>query len=78
MRQLVSIIFHFSVFGVFSQTIENVDFYVESQRIVVRYDLIYPKPDTLISVSLDFRNDKGDKITLRGIVTGKQIGRAHV
>jgi len=63
MRQLVSIIFHFSVFGVFSQTIENVDFYVESQRIVVRYDLIYPKPDTLINVSLVFRNDKGDKIT---------------
>jgi len=63
MRQLVSIIFHFSVFGVFSQTIENVDFYVENQRIVVRYDLIYPTPDTLINVSLDFRNDKGDKIT---------------
>ena len=49
--------------SLFAQTIENVDFYVESQRIVVRYDLIYPKPDTLINVSLDFRNDKGDKIT---------------
>ncbi|HBW86639.1 MAG TPA: hypothetical protein DEF82_07860, partial [Crocinitomicaceae bacterium] len=49
--------------SLFAQTIENVDFYVESQRIVVRYDLIYPTPDTLINVSLDFRNDKGDKIT---------------
>jgi TonB family protein len=49
--------------SLFAQTIENVDFYVESQRIVVRYDLIYPTPDTLFNVSLDFRNDKGDKIT---------------
>jgi len=49
--------------SLFAQTIENVDFYVESQRIVVRYDLIYPKPDTLINISLVFRNDKGDKIT---------------
>ena len=48
--------------SLFAQTIENVDFYVESQRIVVRYDLIYPKPDTLINISLVFRNDKGDKI----------------
>ena len=47
----------------FSQTIENVDFYLENQRIVVRYDLIYPKPDTLFNISLVFRNDKGAKIT---------------
>jgi len=47
----------------FSQTIENVDFYVENQRIVVRYDLIYPKPDTLINISLVFSSDKGAKIT---------------
>ncbi|NBU47579.1 MAG: hypothetical protein EBS34_09115, partial [Flavobacteriales bacterium] len=47
----------------YAQRIANVDFYLENQRIVVRYDLIYPTPDTLINISLVFRNDKGDKIT---------------
>jgi len=47
----------------FAQTIENIDFYVENQRIVVRYDLIYPTPDTIINITLVFRSDKGAKIT---------------
>jgi uncharacterized protein (TIGR02145 family) len=47
----------------YAQRIENVDFYVENNRIVVHYDLIHPKPDTLINISLVFRSDKGAKIT---------------
>ena len=67
MHKLISIIFLFSVGGVFSQSIENVDFRAEGKTIVVTYDFFYSKVDTAINVELVFKNQEG------GVVTPKTI-----
>ena len=67
MHKLISIIFLFSVCGVFSQSIENVDFRAEGKTIVVTYDFFHSKADTAINVELVFKEQKG------GVVTPKTI-----
>ena len=67
MHKLVSIIFLFSVAGVFSQSIENVDFRAEGKTIVVTYDFFHSKADTAINVELVFKDQQG------GVVTPKTI-----
>ena len=59
MHKLVSIIFLFSVGGVFSQSIENVDFRAEGKTIVVTYDFFHSKADTAINVELVFKDQQG-------------------
>ncbi len=67
MHKLISIIFLFSVCGIFSQSIENVDFRAEGMTIVVTYDFLHSKADTAINVKLVFKDQKG------GVVTPKTI-----
>ena len=67
MHKLISIIFLFSVGGIFSQSIENVDFRAEGKTIVVTYDFFHPKADTAINVELVFKDQEG------GVVTPKTI-----
>ena len=67
MHKLVSIIFLFSVAGVFSQSIENVDFRAQSKSIVVTYDFFHSKTDTAINVELIFKDQQG------GVITPKTI-----
>jgi uncharacterized protein (TIGR02145 family) len=79
MRQLVSIIFHFSVFGVFSQTIENVDFRAEGKTIVVTYDFFHSKADTAINVELVFKDPQGEVIipkTITGAIKNVNPGES--
>jgi len=59
MHKLLSIIFLFSICGVFSQFIENVDFRAQGKTIVVTYDFFHPKADTTINVELVFKNQQG-------------------
>ena len=59
MHKLVSIIFLFSVGGVFSQSIENVDFRAEGKTIVVTYDFFHSKTDTAINIELVFKDQQG-------------------
>ena len=70
MHSLISIIFLFSIFGVFSQSIENVDFRAEGKTIVVTYDFFHTKADTAINVELVFKEQQG------GVVTPKTISGA--
>ena len=63
MHKLVSIIFLFSVAGVFSQSIENVDFRAEGKTIVVTYDFFHTKADTAINVELVFKDQQGVVVT---------------
>ena len=67
MHKLILIIFLFSVGGVFSQSIENVDFRSEGKTIVVTYDFFHSKADTAINVELIFKDQQG------GVVTPKTI-----
>ena len=67
MHKLVSIIFLFSISGVFAQSIENVDFRAEGKTIVVTYDFFYSKTDTAINVELIFKDQQG------GVFTPKTI-----
>ena len=67
MHKLILIIFLFLVGGVFSQSIENVDFRAEGMTIVVTYDFLHSKADTAINVKLVFKDQKG------GVVTPKTI-----
>jgi uncharacterized protein (TIGR02145 family) len=67
MHKLISIIFLFSIFGVFSQSIENVDFRAEGKTIVVTYSFFYSKVDTTINVELVFKDQQG------GLVAPKTI-----
>jgi len=67
MHKLVSIIFLFSVAGVFSQSIENVDFRAEGKTIVVTYDFFHSKADTAINVELVFKDQQG------GVIAPKTI-----
>ena len=59
MHKFVSIFFLFSVGGVFSQSIENVDFRSEGKTIVVTYDFFHSKADTAINVELIFKDQQG-------------------
>jgi uncharacterized protein (TIGR02145 family) len=70
MHKLISIIFLFSISGVFSQSIENVDFRLEGKSIVVTYDFFHPKADTAINVELVFKDQQG------GVITPKTISGA--
>ena len=63
MHKLILIIFLFSIFGVFSQSIENVDFRAEGKTIVVTYDFFHTKTDTAINVELIFKDQQGGVIT---------------
>ena len=63
MHKLISIIFLFSVGGIFSQSIENVDFRLEGKTIVVTYDFFHPKADTAINVELVFKDQQGVVVT---------------
>ena len=63
MHKLVSIIFLFLVSGVFSQSIENVDFRAEGKTIVVTYDFFHTKADTAINVELVFKDQQGVVVT---------------
>jgi uncharacterized protein (TIGR02145 family) len=67
MHKLVSIIFLFSVGGIFAQSIENVDFRAEGKTIVVTYDFFHSKADTAINVELVFKDQQG------GVITPKTI-----
>ena len=67
MHKLILIIFLFSISGVFSQSIENVDFRAEGKTIVVTYSFFYPKVDTTINVELVFKDEQG------GLVAPKTI-----
>ena len=67
MHYLISIIFLFSVSGVFAQSIENVGFRSEGKAIVVTYDFFHSKADTAINVKLLFKDPQG------GVVTPKTI-----
>ena len=67
MHKLISIIFLFSISGVFSQSIENVDFRAEGKTIVVTYSFFYSKVDTTINVELVFKDQQG------GVVAPKTI-----
>ena len=67
MHYLISIIFLFSVSGVFAQSIENVGFRSEGKAIVVTYDFFHSKADTAINVELLFKDPQG------GVVTPKTI-----
>ena len=67
MHKLISIIFLFSISGVFSQSIENVDFRAEGKTIVVTYSFFYSKVDTTINVELVFKDQQG------GVITPKTI-----
>ena len=70
MHKLILIIFLFSVCGVFSQSIENVDFRAEGKTIVVTYDFFHSKADTAINVELFFKDQHG------GVATPKTISGA--
>ena len=63
MHSLISIIFVFSISGVFSQSIENVDFRAEGKTIVVTYDFFHTKADTAINVELVFKDQQGVVVT---------------
>ena len=63
MHKLILIIFLFSIFGVFSQSIENVDFRAQGKTIVVTYDFFHPKADTAINVDLVFKDQQGVVLT---------------
>jgi uncharacterized protein (TIGR02145 family) len=67
MHKLISIIFLFSVGGVFSQSIENVDFRLEGRTIVVTYDFFHSKDDIANNVILVFKDQQG------GVITPKTI-----
>ena len=67
MHKLILIIFLFSVAGVFSQSIENVDFRAEGKTIVVTYDFFHSKDDIAINVILVFKDQQG------GVITPKTI-----
>ena len=67
MHKLILIIFLFSVVGVFSQSIENVDFRAEGKTIVVTYDFFHSKADTAIKVELVFKDQQG------GVINPKTI-----
>ena len=67
MHSLISIIFLFSVGGIFSQSIENVDFRAEGKTIVVTYDFFHSKTDTAINVELVFKDQQG------GVINPKTI-----
>jgi uncharacterized protein (TIGR02145 family) len=67
MQSLLSIIFIFSVCGVFSQSIENVDFRAEGKTIVVTYDFFHSKADTAINVELVFKDQQGVVVTPKTI-----------
>ena len=62
MHKLILIIFLFSIFGVFSQSIENVDFHAEGKTIVVTYDYFHPNPDSLVNIQIQFKNQLGTVI----------------
>ena len=59
MHKLILIIFLFSVGGIFSQSIENVDFRAEGKTIVVTYDFFNSKADTAINIELVFKDQQG-------------------
>jgi len=67
MHKLILIIFLFSVGGVFSQSIENVDFRAEGKTIVVTYDFFHSKTDTAINVELVFKDQQGGAVTPKTI-----------
>ena len=67
MHSLISIIFVFSISGVFSQSIENVDFRAEGKTIVVTYDFFHSKADTAINVELIFKDQQGAVVTPKTI-----------
>ena len=67
MHKLILIIFLFLVGGVFSQSIENVDFRAEGKTIVVTYDFFHSKADTAINVELVFKEQKGTVVTPKTI-----------
>lgn len=62
MHNVISIIFLFLVGGIFSQSIENVDFRSEGNTIVVTYDFSHPNPDSLVNIQIQFKNQLGTVI----------------
>ena len=55
------------VTGLFSQTIENVDFRAVGKTISVSYDFLHPKADTSINVALVFKDQQGGSIVPKSI-----------
>ena len=79
MHKLISIIFLFSVGGVFSQSIENVDFRSEGKTIVVTYDFFHSKTDTAINVELVFKDQQGGVVipkTITGAIKNVKPGES--
>ena len=62
MHNVISIIFLFLVGGIFSQSIENVDFRSEGNTIVVTYDFFHPNQDSLVNIQIQFKNQLGTVI----------------
>ena len=67
MKSLFLFVLISAITGLFSQTIENVDFHAEGNMLVVTYNLFHPKPDTTINVTLLFNDQKGTTIIPRQI-----------
>ena len=79
MHKLILIIFLFLVSGVFSQSIENVDFRAEGKTIVVTYDFFHSKADPAINVELVFKDQQGGVITpktLTGAIKNVKLGES--
>jgi uncharacterized protein (TIGR02145 family) len=55
------------VTGLYSQTIENVDFRALGKTISVSYDFLHPKADTSINVALVFKDQQGGSIVPKSI-----------
>jgi uncharacterized protein (TIGR02145 family) len=73
MHYLISIIFLFSLSGVFAQSIENVDFRSEGKTIVVTNDFFHSKTDSAINVELVFKDPQGGVVTPKTIIGDRTI-----
>jgi uncharacterized protein (TIGR02145 family) len=65
--------------GLFSQTIENVDFRAAGKTIVVTYDFFHSKADTSVNLELVFKDQPGISIipkTLSGDIKNVKPGQA--
>jgi len=67
MKSLFLFVFISAITGLFSQTIENVDFRAAGKTISVSYDFLRPKADTSINVALVFKDQQGVSIVPKSI-----------
>ena len=67
MKSLFLFVLISAITGLYSQTIENVDFRALGKTIVVSYDFLHPKADTSINVVLVFIDQQGVSIVPKAI-----------